>query len=1543
MVSLKRGPRPFLLLLLCLPFLLSLITSTYAKSLTADAIAVSSSANDPYTCSKSKPCINGACCGSSGHCGFGPTYCGDGCMHNCDATADCGKYAKVAGQGCPLNVCCSEFGFCGTTSEFCEQKDEKDKGCQSHCEQPKPSVKTSNVQERVIGYWEAWNMDHACGTMEPGEIPVQMLSHLIISFGYITQEYKITNMDGVSPDLYKIVGDLKQRNPKLKIMIALGGWTFNDPGAWQSVFPTMVSSEANRKTFIDNLLGFLSEYGYDGVDFDWEYPGADDRGGSDADGANYAKLLKELKAAISVSGRDYLVTFTSPTSYWYLRQFDLKAMADNVDWINLMAYDLHGVWDGDNPIGNHVLAHTNLTGIDEALDLFWRVDVEPSSIVLGLGFYGRTFKLKDASCWKPGCEFSDPGAKGPCTDTEGILSYREISQIRKDTRGTAYLDKEAGVRYMVYNKDSWVAFDDATTFQMKIDYANKMGLSGLMIWAIDLDDNTLSALRAVSDSDALGSSDSGYNLVDYAHIFPSEIRPQNTTKPVYGISTFGSAGSLAPNGGGFGFLLLAGESHAVSRLRRRDNEPEPFHFLDCPSNVTGAPKDQIHTARVVCLSDDLNGCFQVMERGVEGTIVEMPDNCAPDTFARAVSLEPSQNQVVSAKIKKRNPTSKVYDFKFDYNMDLSRRDTTNHTSVRLDYSNVQGYWDKIVDSPGIDEDDGSKEARSLVKRFYSSSNSDWRSNYGTSNTHFQYENTNAIPVKQDLSELVWYQKAKECKIEGEDYGESFAAYVTGEIDAQMYIGFSMVGAYYPGGELTINQANGFVKAAGKSDLTYGIRGFGEVDFSKADKGNPSHGAKRSFDLKGATISAGSNSFVSFSPYLDVSYELASLNGTKNTNFHDSATNFIGQLETRVTQDFSNVTAFWPMNYPEDKKPESGSFMPNDVSVGKDNNIWMSDSNGGTLAVGTFVRFGVNVDLEVLGQTKKKTLDSTAVADMALMYNTFAQFSYHPDENHSNKSCSDFTIATTVFQEAKSEQLKSRTGWKDSDSSEIGSDNQSPKSGSICYYNNVLKSSGKRDFDDDVYNLTASAENTEENDLQTRGDYVPSFEGAFKYGAQKFQPPSPEELLSKQVYGQLGDATEGKLGGKNDGSCTEIEELEEEQPCCGCVSMDYKYGYSDILSYDSCDCCSTSPTNGDWRRATRGNVIPLNKRASDASFTHDEEAFDGNTTYYSENSLEKRVWGTAGRGEKEVTMCGKKTYARTPGTYPQFPEDPNAPWAGIQKGKWDPISRWWGNTSSHCGIWNVGPKQDFDTEYTPQGVQRSMYQTEHVFEGQLVGDFFTHWLAEGEIVNQNPAPTSRARTLKCDDSLKYVFNDKRWPSTDYRGKPVTLTFFHIMLRELGSNEHLDRLTIFKARPNGMKGAMFGGKQAIDVANSFEGKPADDQLSAAKEMGMVFTYMNDPTVWKMFCDTYEAIYDRLGEFDDYHRQQNTGIPSLQDEWPRFIDAVLYSMANRAQGTLKLMFYKRAEKFNSHYIYFWGHNMLHNYFKLKLPGKCPNLPRS
>ena len=70
---------------------------------------------DDYTCSLGRPCDNGASCGESGCCGYGSTYCGDGCLSNRDGIAECGVNASPSGKKCPLNTCCSQYGFCGTT------------------------------------------------------------------------------------------------------------------------------------------------------------------------------------------------------------------------------------------------------------------------------------------------------------------------------------------------------------------------------------------------------------------------------------------------------------------------------------------------------------------------------------------------------------------------------------------------------------------------------------------------------------------------------------------------------------------------------------------------------------------------------------------------------------------------------------------------------------------------------------------------------------------------------------------------------------------------------------------------------------------------------------------------------------------------------------------------------------------------------------------------------------------------------------------------------------------------------------------------------------------------------------------------------------------------------------------------------------------------------------------------------------------------------------------------------------------------------------
>ncbi|KAJ6785998.1 hypothetical protein PWT90_07634 [Aphanocladium album] len=469
--------------------------------------------NTDYTCGPDRPCKNKACCPKkTGQCNYGEEACGtsgispnDVCWSNCDAKSECGKNAKVPGQKCPLNVCCGKWGFCGMTEDYCDAEDHgATGGCQSNCDQPGPKNKASDQLNRVIGYYEAWRHDSKCQDMGLDDIPVNSLTHLYFSFAFITPgEYNIVGMNGLPNRLFTDFTSLKKNNPGLKTIIAVGGWTHNDPGPLQKVFSTMVSTKETRAKFIKNLLSFLRLNAFDGVDFDWEYPGADDRGGVPEDGVNFTQFLKELDDENNKQPKKYIVSFTAPTSYWYLRHFDLKAI-EHVDYVNVMSYDLHGVWDSSNPIGSHIYGHTNLTEMKLAFDLFWRNDVPANKLNMGLGFYGRAFQLADSSCDKPGCLFKGGATKGACSGESGILSYREIREILDKNKMTPVHDKEAGVKYLTYNNDQWVSFDDKETFKQKKDLASDLGLGGFLIWAIDQDDAEMSALQAVLDPKPLG-------------------------------------------------------------------------------------------------------------------------------------------------------------------------------------------------------------------------------------------------------------------------------------------------------------------------------------------------------------------------------------------------------------------------------------------------------------------------------------------------------------------------------------------------------------------------------------------------------------------------------------------------------------------------------------------------------------------------------------------------------------------------------------------------------------------------------------------------------------------------------------------------------------------------------------------------------------------------------------------------------------------------------------------------------------------------------
>ncbi|KAJ7653279.1 putative class V chitinase [Mycena polygramma] len=454
----------------------------------AVALLCSPSVAQDFTCSPTKPCSIG-CCGTSNVCGLGPTFCGQGnCTSSCDQKSDCdpgwGPQWSTA-EKCPLNVCCSQFGFCGTTSDFCGNATVTEPSCSGG----------SSSNQRTIGYYEGWSITRACDQMYPENLPIGAYTHINFAFAFVDpQSFAVAPMDDSQVDLYSRLTNLKNRSPGLQVWISIGGWSMNDPDQpTATTFSDLAGSTDAQSKFFTSLISFMSTYGFDGVDIDWEYPVAPERSGRPADFANYPTFLKNLRNAFAASGHNYGLSITIPSSFWYMQHFDIVSISAEIDWFNMMSYDLHGTWDSTDPfIGAVVGAHTNLTEIDLALQLLWRNNIDPSKVTLGLGFYGRSFTLSNPSCTAAGCPFSGGAPAGDCTANVGTLSFPEINRIIAQGAKVT-LDQTAAVKIVTYGGNNWVSYDDSETFKLKIDYSNNHCLGGTMVWAASLDDKSGSA------------------------------------------------------------------------------------------------------------------------------------------------------------------------------------------------------------------------------------------------------------------------------------------------------------------------------------------------------------------------------------------------------------------------------------------------------------------------------------------------------------------------------------------------------------------------------------------------------------------------------------------------------------------------------------------------------------------------------------------------------------------------------------------------------------------------------------------------------------------------------------------------------------------------------------------------------------------------------------------------------------------------------------------------------------------------------------------
>lgn len=189
-----------------------------------------------------------------------------------------------------------------------------------------------------------------------------------------------------------------------------------------------------RQEFAGHLTNFLKESGFDGADFDWEYPRTEDL---DA----YAALLQEVHQAFSPWGLRLTVAI-SPSHP--LNDAGYQA----VDRIHGMLYD---DW------GQHSTFENAAAHVQDLLDQ----GVPRTKLLMGLPFYGRGYTHNGPS-WSSAVSYK-------------TLQGRYRLSPNQDTVSGYY-------------------FNGIETVRKKVQFAKAEGLSGVMVWEIGQDTNDESSL-----------------------------------------------------------------------------------------------------------------------------------------------------------------------------------------------------------------------------------------------------------------------------------------------------------------------------------------------------------------------------------------------------------------------------------------------------------------------------------------------------------------------------------------------------------------------------------------------------------------------------------------------------------------------------------------------------------------------------------------------------------------------------------------------------------------------------------------------------------------------------------------------------------------------------------------------------------------------------------------------------------------------------------------------------------------------------------------
>ncbi|XP_042240537.1 probable chitinase 2 [Homarus americanus] len=351
---------------------------------------------------------------------------------------------------------------------------------------------TESVMVCYLESWAVYRPDK--GMFDVEDTDPNICTHLIFAFAGITNDGEIKVLDPFH-ELCDNDGEcafdrftaLKKQNSELKTTLAVGGWTEGS-----EKYSKMAADPAMRQTFISSTMALLKAHDFDGLDMDWEYPCQ--RSGMPQDKENFVTLLGELAEALHAEGM-ILTAAVGAGKYTIDESYDVPGIAEHVDILNLMTYDLHGDWDNFVHHQSGLYPYRDDYGEmkylnDDYAVKYWIKKGMPSNkIAMGVPLYGRCWTLDDPSQTDYYSSASNPGEPGPWTEEAGMLGYNEICYGQTTQPDQWVIATAEGMNEpYTYRGSLWCSYENHTSVAIKAQYAKAHNLAGMMVWSLDTDD-----------------------------------------------------------------------------------------------------------------------------------------------------------------------------------------------------------------------------------------------------------------------------------------------------------------------------------------------------------------------------------------------------------------------------------------------------------------------------------------------------------------------------------------------------------------------------------------------------------------------------------------------------------------------------------------------------------------------------------------------------------------------------------------------------------------------------------------------------------------------------------------------------------------------------------------------------------------------------------------------------------------------------------------------------------------------------------------------